>query len=297
MISPAEKYRIIRRLGQQQRRKFGDVFLVEDKVDGTAGVMKTVAKTATSLQQETYLREEASFDFRHPQLPATLYQFESEHELVVVRSYFPGIPLNEFAQTLRTKQKPAFLLALLQQLQPVFEELDKQRVLHLDIKPSNIIINGTPDTFTAYLIDFGISVRTGVTNNRSLLFPLGYAAPELLLNQLHLADRRTDIFALGIVFWQVFTGKLPLLHTNPSITTNLQLTHPLPEHSDIPKRYYDILKRMSAKHAFAIPPNRLSPEETDKLLLSGMEQRYSDISEIIRDWEIALAKKTWFGWK
>ena len=297
MISPAEKYRIIRRLGQQQRRKFGDVFLVEDKTDSTLGVMKVVAKTATSSQQETYLREEASFDFRHPQLPATLYQFESENELVVVRSFAFGIPLNEFVKSLRSKQKPAFLHCLLQQLQPVFEELEKQHVLHLDIKPSNIIINGTPDTFTAYLIDFGISLRTGVTNNRSLLFPLGYAAPELLLNHLHLADRRTDIFALGIVFWQVFTGKLPLLHANPSITTNLQLTHPLPEHSDIPDRYYRIIKRMSAKHVFAVPPNKLSGEETDKLLLSGMQERYSDLSEIIRDWEIALAKKKWFGLK
>lgn len=296
MISPAEKYRIVERLGQQQRRKFGDVFLVEDKSSGTKGVMKVVAKTHPASQQEIYLRKEASFHFEHPQLPATLYEYESENELVIVRSYSPGIPLGEFVKTLRQKQKAGFLLELLRQLLPIFTELDQQNVVHLDIKPSNIIINGTPNAFTTSLIDFGISIRLGEELNRSLLFPLGYAAPELLLNHLHLADRRTDLFALGIVMWQVFTGKLPLLHANPSITTNLQLTHPLPEHSDVPKKYFEIIKRMCAKHAFAIPPNKLSPEETDRLLLSGMEERYSHLTDIITDWNKALTKKSWFGW-
>lgn len=295
MISPAEKYRIVQRLGQQQRRKFGDVFLVEEKSTGIKGVMKVVAKTQPASLQEIYLRKEASFHFEHAQLPATLFEYESESELVIVRSYIPGIPLGEFVKTIRSKQKPAFLLELLRQLLLVFNELDKQNVVHLDIKPSNILINGTVNAFTVSLIDFGISIRLGEEQNRSLIFPLGYAAPELLLNHLHLADRRTDIFALGIVFWQVFTGKLPLLHANPSITTNLQLTHPLPEHSDIPKKYFEIIRRMSSKHAFAIPPNRLSLEETDRLLLEGMNNRYSNLTDIITDWNTAISKKNWFG--
>lgn len=295
MISPAEKYRIVQRLGQQQRRKFGDVFLVEEKSTGIKGVMKVVAKTQPASLQEIYLRKEASFHFEHAQLPATLFEYESESELVIVRSYIPGIPLGEFVKTIRSKQKPAFLLELLRQLLLVFNELDKQNVVHLDIKPSNILINGTVNAFTVSLIDFGISIRLGEEQNRSLIFPLGYAAPELLLNHLHLADRRTDIFALGIVFWQVFTGKLPLLHANPSITTNLQLTHPLPEHSDVPKKYFEIIRRMSSKHAFAIPPNRLSMEETDRLLLEGMNNRYSNLTDIITDWNTAISKKNWFG--
>lgn len=295
MNTPAEKYRIVKRLGQQQRRKFGAVFLVEDTSDGTLGVMKVVAKTDHETPQEACLRAEASFDFQHPQLPSTLYCFESETELVVVRSFAPGVPFGEFIKSVNRKRKPAFLLQVLLQLQPIFNELEKKSVIHLDIKPSNLIINGTVDSFTLHLIDFGLSIHSGQHVNRSILFPLGYAAPELLLNHLHLADKRTDIFALGIVFWQAFTGKLPLLHANPSITTNLQLTHPLPEHSDIPKKYFTILQRMCAKHSFAIPPNRLSPEATERLLAAGMDARYPDLKSILEDWETALKKKNWFG--
>ena len=234
---PSEKYRIIQRLGKQQQRKFGDVFLVEDKITGESGTMKVVAKSGNELR-ELRLRAEAGFSFDHPQLPETLYTFETETELVVVKNHFLGVPLDMFLKSVKSKQKPAALLRLLEQLKPIFEELNRQQVVHLDLKPSNLIINGTPEQFEVYLIDFGMAMRTDRVDHRGTLFPLGYAAPELLLNRLHLVDQRSDLFALGIVLWQSFTGKLPLLHPNPSITTNLQLTHPLPDHDDIPKALF-----------------------------------------------------------
>jgi eukaryotic-like serine/threonine-protein kinase len=293
-VTPSEKYRIKHRLGNEQRRKFGDVFLVEDKITGELGTLKMIGKTENELR-ESRLRAEAGFAFDHPQLPRTLYTFESETELVVVKNHFPGIPLTDFMKSVKTKRKPQVLLQLLQQLSPIFDELNRAQIVHLDIKPSNLIINGTPEQFEVYLIDFGMAMRTNETDARSTLFPLGYAAPELLLNRLHLADQRTDLFALGIVLWQSFTGKLPLLHPNPSITTNLQLTHPLPDHDDIPKRYLPILKRLCAKHSFGIPPNQLAPETMDTFLKEAMDQRYANLEEVISDWEKALEKKRWFG--
>lgn len=293
-MNPSEKYRIKHRLGKQQQRKFGDAFLVEDKITGEWGTMKVIRKSENELR-ESRLRAEAGFAFDHPQLPRTLYTFESETELVVVKNHFPGIPLDMFLKSVKSKQKPAVLLRLLEGLKPVFEELERQQIVHLDIKPSNLIINGTPEQFEVYLIDFGMAMRTNETDSRGTLFPLGYAAPELLLNRLHLADQRTDLFALGIVLWQSFTGKLPLLHPNPSITTNLQLTHPLPDHDDIPKRYLPILKRLCAKHSFGVPPNQLSPETMDTFLKEAMDQRYNNLEELIADWKKALEKKRWFG--
>ena len=293
-MNPEEKYRIIKRLGNQQKRKFGDVFLVEDKITGEQGTMKVVAKSGNELLEKR-LKAEAGFEFEHPQLPKTAYTFETETELVVVRSYFPGVPLDGFLKTVKSKQKPAVLLHLLEQLKPVFEELNRLRVVQLDIKPSNLILDGTPGKFTVYLIDFGMAMRTNDADRRNTLFPLGYAAPELLLNRLHLVDQRTDLFALGIVLWQSFTGKLPLLHPNPSITTNLQLTHQLPDHDDIPKRYLAILKRLCAKHSFGVPPNQLPPETMDLHLKEAMEQRYNNLDEVIAHWRKAMEKKGWFG--
>lgn len=293
-MNPSEKYRIVQRLGNQKQRKFGDVFLVEDKLTGESGTMKVVAKSGNELREER-LRAEADFTFDHPQLPKTRYVFESETELVVVKSYFQGIPLDTFLKSVKSKHKPAFLLQLLEQLKPVFEELNSQQIVHLDIKPSNIIINGNIEKFAVYLIDFGMAIDTKLIDHRSTLFPLGYAAPELLLNRLHLVDQRTDLFALGIVLWQSFTGKLPLLHPNPSITTNLQLTHPLPDHDDIPKRYLPILKRLCVKYSFGVPPNQLPSDTMDSFLKEAMNQRYLNLEEVIIDWKSALEKKNWLG--
>lgn len=293
-MNPSEKYRIVQRLGNQKQRKFGDVFLVEDKLTGESGTMKVVAKSGNELR-EVRLRAEADFTFYHPQLPKTLYVFESETELVVVKSYFQGIPLDTFLKSVKTKHKPAFLLQLLKQLKPVFDELNSQQVVHLDIKPSNIIVNGNIEKFDVYLIDFGMAMHTNSIDHRSTLFPLGYAAPELLLNRLHLVDERTDLFALGVVLWKCLTGKLPLLHPNPSITTNLQLTHPLPDHDDIPKRYLPILKRMCVKYSFGVPPNQLPSDTMDSYLKEAMNQRYLNLEEVIMDWKSALEKKNWWG--
>lgn len=293
-MTPSEKYRIIQRLGDQQRRKFSEVFLVEDKESGEPGILKLLPKKTDNDLQQYRLKQEASFNFEHPQLPRTLYFYESETELFVVRSYSNGIPLGAYMNTIRQKEKVAALTTILQGLLPLFDELKKLQIVHLDIKPSNIIIQPEGDSLSISLIDFGMAIHLLKPEQRSTLFPLGYAAPELLLNRLHLVDQRTDLFALGIVLWQQLTGKLPLLHPNPSITTNLQLTHPLPDHDLIPKRLFPVLQRLCSKHPFAVPPNRLPEQETDAFLRKAMHERYADFSEFLHEWESASVHRRRF---
>ncbi len=292
----ADKYQIIKRLGNQQKRKFSDVFLVQDKQSGEKRTMKVLTKSPTNLVLQDRLRQEAMFHFSHPQLPAIIDFSESENELILVLTYRDGVPLDQFLKTVRKKDKPRVLFHILQQFESVFQELKHHQIVHLDLKPSNIIVEEVNDQLGVYLIDFGMALCTSKKETRTTLFPLGYAAPELLLNRLHLVDQRTDFFALGILLWQSFVGKLPLLQPNPSITTNLQLTHPLPENSQIPAAFFNILQRISAKHAFRLPPNRLAEYELDAGLKKGMDTRYSDYQTILKDWENALNKRKRFFW-
>jgi serine/threonine protein kinase len=294
-VTPSEKYRIIQRLGDQQRRKFGDVFLVEDKENGEPGILKLISKKTDNHLQQHRLKQEASFNFEHPQLPRTLYLYESDTELFVVRSYSKGVPLGTYMNTIRQKEKIGALTTILQGLLPIFSELKKLQIVHLDLKPSNIIVQPEGDSLSVSLIDFGMAMYLQKPQQRGTLFPLGYAAPELLLNRLHLVDQRTDFFALGIVLWQQLTGKLPLLHPNPGITTNLQLTHPLPDHDLIPKRLFPVLQRLCSKHPFAVPPNRLPEQETDALLRKAMDERYADFREFLHAWESEAARTKRFS--
>lgn len=284
-MSIVERYRIINRLGDQKVRKFGEIFAVESRLNGRKGVMKAVRKGNGTQTIEDCLRHEAGFSFDFPGLPDILDFHDGDKEILLVRNFTDGIPLHAFWQDLRRNEQAPFLCQLTAQLIPLFDHLQTSGITHCDLKPGNILITGNKDRFSVHLIDFGLALRKSAPVERSILFPLGYAAPELLLNHLDIVDHRTDIFALGIVYWRLCTGKLPLTHPNPSIYTNLQLTHPLPDDAALPKGAYPILTKMSYRHPFGIPPNRMHPEEVKAQLTQAMCQRYSCLNDVLGDME------------
>jgi serine/threonine protein kinase len=94
----------------------------------------------------------------------------------------------------------------------------QRRILHGDIKPSNILIKDN----TAKISDWGLSKLktepsvsvTGVT--------LQYAAPEQLSREFGGADERTDIYQLGVMLYQCITGRLPFADTGSIVDTILR---------------------------------------------------------------------------
>lgn len=289
-----EKYKIIKPLGNQKIRKFGEVFLVKQKNGENEAVMKVANRSNVSPLVYEQLKSEATFSFDHPALPNILETQETENEFFLITEFKPGISLTEFWLKLKKKERILFLISFLEKFDKVYEELRIRNIVHCDIKPSNILIDGSLESFDIYLLDFGLAVKKDDIPDRKLVFPLGFAAPELILNELELIDERTDIFALGVTIWRIYAKKLPLTHPNPSIFTNLQLTHPLPEHDEIPRKIYSILNKMSWKHQFNRPPNQLSTEERTEKLTEGMKGRYDHFHEVIEDLE--KVKRTNKGW-
>jgi len=290
----SEKYRIVNVLGNQTVRKFGSVYLVEDKATGQQGVMKTLVNNAQNLHIAERLEREASFNFRSRGLPGVVEFEHTENEITLIKEYVQGIPLDDYWQTIPRKQRMDQLVNILKALTPLFQVLNEEQIVHCDIKPSNILIEKKEDSISCHLIDFGMAIRCNENKHFKLLFPLGYAAPELILNRLELLDHTSDLYALGIAIWKLFTGSLPLTHPNPSIFTNLQLTYPLPDHSDLPKGLYPILQKMCYKHQFKTAPNRMKIEEVDLILRKAQQSRYQTLQEIIADLEKIPHKRKWW---
>jgi eukaryotic-like serine/threonine-protein kinase len=286
-VNIAEKYRITAPASNAQIRKFSRVFLCEDKAANRPAVLKSLAKTAANAHLQERLRQEAGFSFTTVGLPETLDFEETETEIMLVKSFIPGRPLSDYMPQFRRREKHGVLLRIMKGILPLLEELRSRRIVHLDLKPGNIIVNGSAASLSVGIIDFGMAAVFPVADKRSTLFPLGYAAPELILNRLHLADHRTDIFSLGAVLWQALSGKMPLSHPNPSIATNLQITHPLPEDRNISGNQLEILRKMSAKHTFGKPPNHYSPQQLDIFLKEAMNLRYDNLANVIDDWKNA----------
>lgn len=284
-------FEVVDTLGRQGVRKFNAVSLVKHRNSDILGVRKQLQINAKNEHLISLLRQESELNFDFMGLPQTLAFEENENELVLIRTYLPGIPLDEFWKKLPKKKRMEFLQVLIQKLNPIFNELKRLAIVHCDIKPTNILIT---EEWECSLIDFGMSIQNDKPLARKTLFALGYSAPELILNELELVDSTTDIFALGITIWQLFSGKLPLTHPNPGIMTNLQITHPLPIDRSIPKEWMMILQKMCWKHQFKIPPSHIENEEVKLNLKTAMNQRYQNLSEITAILETIQPKKKWF---
>jgi serine/threonine protein kinase len=290
------KYTLVEELGKGSSKQFGRTFLGTSKKTGEAVIIKFVSKKDHP-NGVARLINEYSFDFSQTNLPRILDFFESENELILVRVYENGITLGDYWKQLKRKERIPFLMALFEKLTLIFDELSSQHVVHCDIKPSNILIHSSFGSFDVSLIDFGLAIRKDRPEKRNTLFPLGFAAPELLLNELDLVDQRTDIFALGITAWYLFTGELPLTNPNPSIFTNLQITHPLPDHSALPKGWYPILKKMTNKHVFRTAPNLIEKKLLKSHLQTGINGRFSNLHEVILEFKRIPQGKKWLRFR
>ncbi len=135
-------------------------------------------------------------------------------------------------------------------------EIYQAHIIHKDIKPSNILYN--PETGVLKLMDFSsasIISRETPTVERSMLMTatLPYMSPEQTGRMNRLVDWRTDFYSFGVTLYELFTGRLPFLSTEPIELVHAHLAlMPEPPHkinAAIPPVLSDIILKLMAKDA------------------------------------------------
>ena len=142
------------------------------------------------------------------------------------------------------------------QLTQILQSLHRNRVIHKDIKPQNILIH--PQTKRIKLIDFSLSSllpkENPVLQNPNVLEgTLAYLAPEQTGRMNRGIDYRTDFYSLGVTFYELLTGQLPFQSTDPMELVHCHLARqPLPPatiNASLPETLSNLVLKLMAKNA------------------------------------------------
>lgn len=147
----------------------------------------------------------------HPSIVAVHDFGESEGLCWLTMEYVEGVNLRQAMQVARFTPEQA--LAVIPELCAALQCAHDHGILHRDIKPENILLD---DAGRVKIVDFGIARLTGEDPARTVLTETGaalgsasYVAPEQI-EQPHLVDHRADLYSLGVVFYEMLTGELPI---------------------------------------------------------------------------------------
>ncbi|RCJ30567.1 serine/threonine protein kinase [Nostoc minutum NIES-26] len=154
---------------------------------------------------------------KHHQIPELLAYFEDNQEFYLVEEYIPGHTLGEELPPVQGVQNESFVIDMLKGVLEVLAFVHEHRVIHRDIKPTNIIRCVQDNRLV--LIDFGaVKLMQPPTSEQTELATVaigtrGYAPPEQMAGHPRLSS---DIYALGMMGIQAITGILPQeLHPDP----------------------------------------------------------------------------------
>ncbi len=218
------QYRVIEHIG---RGGMADVWSARDKRLNRTVAIKTVARDLSSHDVnpvKLFEREAQTIaNLEHPHI-LPIYEFgDYDGQLYIVMRYVSGGSLEDMLEAGPLEPEEAMRLA-----RAVAQALDyahENKVVHLDLKPSNILLDSYQ---LPYLADFGLATvmgpegRAANPGSGTLL----YMAPEqLTAEQL---DQRADVYSFSIMLFHMMTGQLPFDATIPLALKQIQMNEPLP---------------------------------------------------------------------
>ena len=143
----------------------------------------------------------------HPHIMGFHELIEDDGELFMALEFLPGVGLDRLAADLR--YQPARLLDLVDQLADALEHIHARGIVHLDLKPENVLVLNQGQSVK--LLDFGIARIEGMetpASRNALVGTVSYMSPEQLQNS-KLTQAQSDIYSLGVLMYEIFTGRLP----------------------------------------------------------------------------------------
>jgi serine/threonine-protein kinase len=233
------------------RGGMGDIYRATDAVLGRVVAVKILAERYA---QDASIRErftrEALSAARLSGEPNTVTIYDvGEHDdrPYIVMEYFGGGSLHDVLQR-EGAQAAERVLAWLEEAALALDAAHREGVVHRDVKPANLMLDGEGHVHVA---DFGIASSAGMaslTMTGTVLGTAGYLSPEQAQGER--AGPASDRYALGIVAWELLTGKRPYESETPTVEAAAHINAPVPAVSavgDLPRELDPVFERALAK--------------------------------------------------
>lgn len=262
----ADRYEIVGRVGAGG---MADVYKAKDHTLGRfVGIKVLKSEFSEDVNFVTKFRTEAqsAAGLEHPNI-VNIYDVGSENSIhYIVMEYVEGITLKTYIEKKgQLSFKEAVSIAI--QVGRGIEAAHNKHIIHRDIKPQNIIISTEGKV---KVTDFGIArAANSNTINSDVMGSVHYASPEQARNGF--VDGKSDIYSLGIVMYEMVTGRVPF---DGESTVAVAIQH-LQEEMVVPSAY---------------APNL--PVSIEKIILKctqkSPDRRYDSISDLLMDLKKAL---------
>ena len=262
----AERYEIISKIGAGG---MSDVYKAKDyKLNRFVAVKVLKSEFSENKSFVSKFRQEAqsAAALMHPNI-VNVYDVGDEYGLhYIVMELVEGITLKHYIEKkLRLSVKEAISIAI--QVSMGLEAAHDNHVIHRDVKPQNIIISKEGKV---KVTDFGIArAATSDTITSNVMGSVHYTSPEQARGGY--SDEKSDIYSLGIVLFEMLTGRVPFDGDTPVSIAIKQIQEPMPN----PRDYVDDIP-VSVEHIIY------------KCTEKNSDRRYSSMRELIADLKQSL---------
>ena len=235
----------------------GSIFLVEDS-DAKQYALKLMTKYIENQElvgrfflEENIIKELNSYNSNAPIvrcLTTGKHNINGSLHPYLILEYINGMNLKKWISADNNYNDN---ITIIRQIIDALEVIHSKSIIHLDLTPENILIRDNK-RLDIVLIDFGVAAIKQNWSSQVALNNSGIGKPEYMSpEQFDLKqsiDYRTDYYSLGIIIYEMFTGKLPFYHEDLNMISYSHQNEPLPALSvDIPSNIRKIILHLTEK--------------------------------------------------
>jgi serine/threonine-protein kinase len=248
----APRYRWLETLG---RGAVGVVFKAQDLVLEDVVAIKVLSPDVERDDNELLARFKREINLnrkiKHPNVARMFdYGISGDYPYITME-YIAGKDLWTIIDE-RGKLPPQETVVLLRQIARGAQAMHQLGIVHRDLKSENVIVDGSG---AAVILDFGLArgglAHPNMTLDSVLLGTPHYMSPEQALGKK--VDARSDVYSMGIIAYEMLTGRLPFNANSPVATAMKQVSTPLPQEplAEVPRDLVAVILKACAKDAAA----------------------------------------------